>query len=500
MGKSKTILKDSIFFSGSTYFSYIFKVINSLVIRRFLSPVFMGLLSELMLVNEYTKAHHLGALNALDREIPYYRGKDDAAKVDEVKRAGLNFSFASALVAALLLLVISFFLKCRNCDKDFVSGLFLVALLIIIEVVTAYYRVILRTSNKFMLLSKFNVLFAVVETASTLLLILLYGYKGVLLALIFTGIVAALYLYNFSGEKIKLGISFKAREVWRLLKIGFPLHLYDLVRTLFLTVDRLTIIFLLGRAPLGLYSIATMACNFLMPLPKGVYNVLFPKFYEAYGRNEDIEKIKHYLVKPTMIFAYLFPVLIGAGAITLPLIIEYVLPKYRQGLLPAQILVFSSFFYSLIFMWQFFLVALYKQIKMVQFNLMAVIISVGLNILFVKGFGMGLNGIALSGVLSHFALSTIVITYVFSHYTKDAKEHLFFFFKLYFPIFWVLGILIIFKIFFDYRYISLGGDMLRAAIFNAVLILCCMPLLYYINRKTNILALALETIKRPRTE
>src|SRR3989338_3484759 len=170
MGKSKTILKDSIFFSGSTYFSYIFKVINSLVIRRFLSPVFMGLLSELMLVNEYTKAHHLGALNALDREIPYYRGKDDAAKVDEVKRAGLNFSFASALVAALLLLVISFFLKCRNCDKDFVSGLFLVALLIIIEVVTAYYRVILRTSNKFMLLSKFNVLFAVVETASTLLL------------------------------------------------------------------------------------------------------------------------------------------------------------------------------------------------------------------------------------------------------------------------------------------------------------------------------------------
>ncbi|MDP2942078.1 MAG: oligosaccharide flippase family protein, partial [Candidatus Omnitrophota bacterium] len=280
MSKSKTILKDSIFFSGSTYFSYIFKVINSLIIRRFLSPVSMGLLSELMLVNEYTKAHHLGVLNALDREIPFYRGKENSAKVEEVKRTGLNFSFVSALVVGVLLVAVSFFLKSRNHDKDFVNGLFLVALLIIVEVVTAYYRVILRTSNKFTLLGKFNVFFAVVETASTVLLIILYGYKGVLLALIFTGVMAALYLYNFSGVKIKFGVRFDPKETWRLLKIGFPLHLYDLVRTLFLTVDRLAIIFLLGRTSLGLYSIATMACSFLMPLPKGVYNVLFPKFYE----------------------------------------------------------------------------------------------------------------------------------------------------------------------------------------------------------------------------
>lgn len=498
MNKSKTIIKDSIFFSGSTYFSYIFKIVNSLVIRKFLTPTFMGLLSELMLVNEYLKSHHLGALNALDREIPYYRGKEDSAKVEEVKKTGSNFSFASAFIAGIAIFIVSLYLRIINFDKDFINGLFLVALLIVVEVMTSYYRVILRTNNKFTFLSKFNIYFAIVETVSTILLIILYGYKGVLLALIFTGIIAAFYLFNFSGYKVKFGFRFKFKEIARLLKIGFPLHLYELIRTLFLTVDRLIIIILLGRASLGLYSIATMAYNFLTPLPRGVYNVLFPKFYEAYGKAEGIEKVKHYLIKPTMIFAYLFPLLIGMGSISLPLLVEYILPRYKEGLLPAQIFIFSTFFYSLIFMWQSFLIALYKQMKMVQFNLLAVIICITLNYLFVKAFNMGLIGVALGTTLSHFILSTMLISYVFSFYTRDIKNHLILFFKLYLPILWVLGILCIFRFFFSYRYISLSGDIFRALIFNFVLVLCCMPLLYYVNKRTEILTLTLDMIRRPK--
>lgn len=500
MSKSKTIIRDSIFFSGSNYISYIFKIINSLVIRRFLPPAFMGLLSELMLVNEYSKSHHFGVLNALDREIPYYRGKDDAAKVEEVKKTALNFSVASAFIACFCILTVAFYLKIINFDRDFINGLFLVAFLIVVEIIISYYRAILRTNNKFAFLSKFNIFFAVVETLSTFLLIILFGYKGVLLALIFTSIVAAPYLFNFSGVKIKLGLSFKFKEITRLLKVGFPLHLYELIRTLFLTVDRLIIIVLLGRTSLGLYSIATMAYNFLTPLPRGIYNVLFPRFYEAYGKTEDIEKVKHYLIKPTMIFAYLFPLLIGVGSTILPLIVEYVLPKYREGLLPAHIFIFSTFFYSLIFMWQSFLIALYKQIKIVQFNFMAVIICIGLNYLFVKTFDMGLNGIALGTTLSHFILSAIVIAYVFYFYTKKIQEHIAFFLKLYFPILWVFGILFVFRYFFNYRYISLSGDLLRALIFNVVLVLCCTPLLYYINKKTDVLTLMLEIIRKPGAE
>jgi O-antigen/teichoic acid export membrane protein len=458
----------------------------------------MGLLSELMLVNEYSKSHHLGVLNALDREIPYYRGKGDTSKVEEVKRTSLNFSLATALLACLVIFAISFYLKIINFDRDFINGLFLVALLIVVEIITSYYRAILRTSNRFTFLSKFNIFFAIVETASTVSLIILFGYKGALLALIFTGIIAAFYLFNFSGLRIKFGFRFRFKKAVELLKVGFPLHLYELIRTLFLTVDRLIIIVLLGRTSLGLYSIATMAYNFLTPLPRGIYNVLFPKFYEAYGKTQDIEKVKHYLLKPTMIFAYLFPLLIGVGSTILPLIVEYILPKYKEGLMPAHIFIFSTFFYSLIFMWQSFLIALYKQIKIVQFNLMAVVICIGLNYLFVKTFNMGLNGIALGTTLSHFILSAIVITYVFYFYTKKVQEHISLCLKLYFPILWVFGILFVFRYLFNYRYISLSGDLLRALIFNIVLVLCCMPLLYYINKKTDVLTLILETIRKPK--
>lgn len=494
MSKSKTIIKDSILFSGSTYFSYIFKIITSLVIRRVLTPTFMGLLSEIMLWNEYSKSHHLGVLNALDREIPYYRGKENFKKIDEVKKTALHFSFCSSLVVMVVLISISLF-KIITSEQDFNQGLLLVAFLIIAETISAYYRIILRANNKFMFLSKFNIAFSVVEAVSTIVLIFAFGYKGVLLALILTGIISIIYLIRRSGETIKLGFNFKFSEVKHLLKIGFPLHLYELVRTLFLTIDRLMIIFLLGRTSLGLYSVATLAYNFLTPLPRGVYSVLFPKFYEAYGKTEDIAKVKHYLIKPTMIFAYLFPILIGISYIALPLLVEYILPKYREGLLPAQIFIFSTFFYSLIFMWQFFLIALYKQIKIVQFNLAAVIISVFLNYFFAKILNMNLSGIAIGTTLSHFLLSAALIGYVFSFYSKDIKEHVVLFLKLYFPIAWIGIVILILNLLFKYSHLSLRADISMALMLTGFLGIAFLPLLYYVNKETNILTLGWDMIK-----
>lgn len=495
MTKTKAILKESIVFSGSTYFSYIFKLINSLVVRRFLDPTMMGLVSEIFLINEYGKAHHLGVLNALDREIPYYRGKGDSQKISHIKKTAFSFCFSSALLAGIGFCLASFFLTLSAQHRDISPGLLLVAVLLILELIPNYYRIILRTNNKFIFLSKFNVAASVIQTVFTFFFVMQYGYKGVLYALIVTAIIGIAFLFIRTDEKIRFSIWIDIKELAKLFKIGFPLFLYDIVRTLFLTIDRLIILFFLGRKALGLYSIGVLAYNFLTPLPRGVYNVIFPKFYEEYGKTEDIQKVKHYLVKPTMVFAYLFPLVVGIGTILLPILVKYILPQYTEGLMAAHILIVSTFFYSLIFMWGYFLIAVRKQSKMVLFNLIAVALNACFSLVYVKACKMGLNGIALSTMTSNFIYSIIIISYVFSFYTKSARLHFALLSKLYFPILWTILVVFFLRHFFYYRYVSLSGDVLHAFLMVGVLLVCHLPLVYYLNRQTGIVATVAGIVK-----
>ena len=159
MNKSEEIVRDSIIFSGGNYFSYIFKFIGSIVIRKFLSPTLMGLFLELMLIFQYGKLHHLGILDSLDREIPYHRGKEDHKKIDEIKEIGFTFCLFTSLIVAAFLILLSGYLIYAKFDKEFSWGLSLVAILIVFEVIISYYRVILRTHNKFLFLTKFNFFF-----------------------------------------------------------------------------------------------------------------------------------------------------------------------------------------------------------------------------------------------------------------------------------------------------------------------------------------------------
>lgn len=495
MTKAKAILKESIAFSGSTYFSYVFKLINSIVTRWFLLPVAMGLVSEIFLINEYAKAHHLGVLNALDREIPYYRGKGDPERINVVKQTAFNFCLLSAFLVSLALYTSAFYLYINSGPNDIAAGFILVAVLLIAEMIPGYYRILLRTNNRFIFLSKFNIAASITQTVFTIFFVARYDYKGVFLALILTAVLSLVFLFTRSGEKVEFSTTIDFKEVIRLLKIGFPMFLYDIVRTFFLTIDRVIILFLLGRKALGLYSIGTLAYNFLTPLPRGVYNVIFPKFYEAYGRTEDIQTVKHYLVKPTMVFAYLFPLFAGAGAIFLPLVINYFLPHYLDGLMPAFILILSTLFYSLIFMWGYFLIAVRKQNKMILFNLIAIVLNASFSMIFVKICKMGLNGVALSTMLSHSILSVIIICYVFSFYTKCLKDHFLLLLKLYFPMLWVMLILCFMKYYYFYPLVSLPGDILRAFSMICLLLALHIPLIYFLNKETSVVATAFSLVR-----
>jgi len=133
--------------------------------------------------------------------------------------------------------------------------------------------------------------------------------------------------------------------------------------------------------------------------------------------------------------------------------------------------------------------------KMVYFNLIAVVLSVGLNLFFVKGLHWGITGIAVGTSLTYAVLSTLFITYVYAFYTVRVRDHLRLLAQCYFPAFWVGGILWGMSQWGQFTHTSLVSDLLEASGFALLFFACCLPLILYVNKRSRLFRTLLEMIK-----
>ena len=192
MEKFEVVLTDADKFSFASYFAKFIDFISSIVVRKILGPAVMGIYAELMLVFRYARYYHLGAYESLDREIPYFNGKGDYNKVEEIKRAGFNFAFFAALFMSICLILVSFFLPV---DRKLNIGLRLIAMLVILQSISTYLVTLARTHHKFTILSKFNLLIAIVGTIITIILVIKFGLYGSLSASILVALIGIIYLF-----------------------------------------------------------------------------------------------------------------------------------------------------------------------------------------------------------------------------------------------------------------------------------------------------------------
>lgn len=488
MHKIKKFFKDVTFYLTSNLFSNSLGLITGIVIRRILQPVLMGLFNEIMLVFEYARFSHLGIIHALDREMPYFYGKKDYEKVERVKNVGFSLCLMVVLLVSTGIFISTFIIKFSN-DKLLLNGIRIVSLMVVLRLIGSLYIVLNRSRNRFSVISKYRILFAVFDITFKVFLIIRFGLYGLLWASVLTLIMVLIYFYRASGEKFKFVLDFSFEEVASLFKIGFPLIILGFVSITLLNIDRIMIIRLLDREKLGFYTIALMVSVYVIQLPNMIYGVFFPRFYQAYGEKQNIFEIKDLFIKPTVIFAYFFPVLIGLVILGLPLLVNYVLPSYMPGLLPAYILLLGSSFVSLVHMPEYLLTALNKQIYMVVIAAFAIIIAATLNYIFVKEFHFGLKGIALGTSITYFLYITTLMVCAFRNYTKKLSSHVKFFVELYFPFVWVLMFLLILQGFT----FNVSGNFFKdfSIVFykGLVFLLGCLPLILYANKKTAILTL-----------
>ncbi len=473
-------ISDTVVFTLSNYISTAFSFISSFIIRKILGPLTMGLYTELMLIFEYGKFHQLGMINALEREVPFYIGKNDARRVEEIKKTTFAFITFSALNVAAILFIVSFFGGVHK------IGLRLVAFLILIETIISFYEALLQSYHRFKLWSLFIIVIGFLDVFLKVILVVKFGLNGLLGAMALIGIVT-IAIYNFWGKcRVDFHVKAYLKEALRLLKLGVPLIIFRVMYLLSTSIDRLAIIFFLGRLQLGYYSVATMVSNYLTLMPKFSYKTLYPKFLEAFGKNEDIEDVKKYLIAPNRVFACLFSILIGFAVITIPFFVAYLLPRFKNGIFAAQIIAFAAFFSAHIYTWNYLLIALYQQKRLAFLYGVSAIITFIINLFFINVLHMQITGVALATLISQFIFTTILICYGYRYYTRDVFEHMKLLYSLYLPSILIVVALLGAKLYYP-RLTSLKEDLFAVAVSCATFLIFCVPIVYYMNKKERLL-------------
>jgi len=97
----KSVSGSILSYSSAILFCRVASVVQGLVVIRLMEPGILGIWLQLQLITIYGGLAHFGLFNAVNRQVPFHRGRDEpdrARYVENVVRGVLLFFFAAGLI------------------------------------------------------------------------------------------------------------------------------------------------------------------------------------------------------------------------------------------------------------------------------------------------------------------------------------------------------------------------------------------------------------------
>lgn len=390
---TKTIAK----YGASNLVYQILGVGNALLKPKLLKPELLGLWSLLSLIPRFAPYIHLGSRTAMRYQLPRSLAKGDQVACSKLMGATYFGTLALNSLSATVLILYAFTVPMEETLR---WGICTMAGLIILFWFYEYQISVLKSFQKFNLLSRINYLRGGILSILNIILITTLGIYGLYIALFSSYLLIILYLRSQYTPPAPAGYNHKV--FLDLIRQGFPIMIYNLGGLLINSSDKIIISTLLGLKQLGYYGIASITLNFLMQVPGASREVVESKLIEYMEENKE-DAAKLYILRPLTVTAYLIPFFIGSGFFLLPDAVTFFFPNYLPGVKAAQFILFGGFPLSLSYVLRGGIVACNIQAAASFTMIISAIFNFLFSYLLVQK-GWGINGVALSSVLSFFLL------------------------------------------------------------------------------------------------
>lgn len=313
------------------------RIISGFLVVRLLEPELYGQFSGIGVYLGYFALLQLGMINGLSREFPYFKGKGEEEYSKQLANTSFVVTSLIGVITALVFLSFSIYSFANNDHQlalvyltyGIIGGLDL----FIHQFLVALYR----TSSDFGKLSKQNIIVGVWNLLSVAF-VWFYGFYGLLLRGVFLAGVQFILLYKHKPYPLLFNLHFGDLKL--LLKTGFPIFILGQINPLWSTIVN-NIIFSFGGARyFGLYALANIVQTSMNIVPKSFSQVIYPRMSIMYGQGKTPQQIIRLNAKPLFFQFFVMLGIAVSGAIAMPYIVPYLLPKYADGIEAAQWIMF----------------------------------------------------------------------------------------------------------------------------------------------------------------
>lgn len=485
----KTILKDAALYSSGMYISQLLNMIRGIIVAKMLGPSLLGSWSAVRLIFSYGGSVHLGTIHGMSKLVPYLRGKGDFIEAEELK----DTSFFTTLLASscyIIIIAVIDSLGLFGGSRVEKVGIIIMALGVLIYQYFNFHLAVIRIKHDFKLASQSRVLYSLLNTILSIFLVYMYGLYGAFASFLISILACAYYVNRYTPERF--GLKFRPQKIIRLIKTGIPIELVGMVYMIFMTADKLMILKYLTKTELGLYNLALTFNLIIYFVPTAISQVIYPRILEKYGENNKHNDLIKYFTQPTLVIAYLIPMLIGIIYLSCRLVVEVLLPDYISSLGAVYILLCGSFFLSLVHTTNNYLITKNKEKYILFTQGFSIVITVSLNYIFIK-MGLGIIGVAMGTAITYFIYSTILLILVYQDQKLLLKQTVLELGKLYFPFIYLITVVLILN------GLSLGTDyttLIKVVLSLVIFVLSMVPLLLYLNKQIKFMNIIKEMYSR----
>ena len=414
--------------------------IRGIIIPKILGPNLYGIYNGILILPDFLSHFHFGSLSALKREIPFCYGKNDFSQAQRIRNLVFSQYLGTVLFSTFLIFCGITFWGSPRYSPLLIHSLWLVCPLILLQsLVDAYLENLLRTDNRFDILSRSEIFKSLVGFLFMLILIWFWHLYGLIASMILASALKGGYIYYKSDYHFSLVWDFE--ELKRLLRIGFPIISGVILLTFFNSLDRIMIVRYLDAQQLGYYALGLTFSKFLLIIQNGAYSVLEPKIYRLYGETGEVGGLKKIVWEPILIMTLFYPLILGLAYLGFPYIIHLFLPKYVPSLVCTKIMILGSFFYIYTEGLYTFIVAINRQGLIIKITVLGILFSMVLNYFLIQK-GWGIEGVALGIVGTNMIMGVVYLLFTVNHFFRGWRERMTWAMKLFFPVVMAGGLLV----------------------------------------------------------
>lgn len=339
--KQISAYKNEIVYSLASVISPVITMLSALVACRYIDPSDMGVMQGALLFVTYSTFLPLGVYNGLNRNIAYYKAKDNQEKVQSMVDTSFFVSYivlSICSIAGLINLIWNLFCG----DKIHIYAALLLFLSLIAGNFSTHYEVTYRSGQEFKRLASIKNK----ETLCTFVLMFLpiliqsLGYVISHSAKVLWGLVLRIKDSPYSYCKTQSWESYK-----ELIRVGFPLMVGTYLWSLMAVADQSYIAVHMPSEQLGLYNIARQCTTVMMVVPTALSTLLYPKAAGIYGKNDTAQSLQKYWLKSLGLLSGVLIPIVVLSYLLLPFFVELVMPKYIGGIGAGRIAILTGLTY-----------------------------------------------------------------------------------------------------------------------------------------------------------